>query len=136
MKYLLASLLLVASQAHSAELALKPGMWETTTTTGSGVFGIKKGPSTQRQCIKDKTYNPEKMVKDVKDCKILNDNLLNKNTLAFDMECTMHGTKTLVKGKYFTQGDVGNGDMKMQVEVGGMSININMAWDAKRVGDC
>lgn len=131
----LAIISLCALPAFAAELHVKPGLWESTTTRtssmGGGTFTDKN-----RECIKEKVFSPEDMMKDMESCKQVKNELQDKHTLLFGMVCSSQGGKASVEGKYYTKGDEGKGDMKIQVDMGGMKMNMDLTWDAKRVGDC
>ena len=133
--YCLLFLTLIALPAMTAELTVKPGLWESTTTRTSSMGGGTV-TDTNRECIKDETFNPQKLMQDMQDCELVKNELQNKNTLLFNMVCSMQGAKASLEGKYYTKGDEGKGDMKVQVDMGGMNINMNLTWDAKRLGDC
>ncbi len=121
--------------AFAAELVIKPGLWESTSTRISSMGGDKV-TTTERECIKEKSFDPQEMMQEMRDCKFIENELKNKHTLVFKMECSMQGAKASLKGKYYTKGDVGKGDMRVDVDMGGMKMNMDLTWDAKRVGDC
>jgi len=133
--YLLFILTLCVLPATATELSVQPGLWETTTTRTSSIGGgaVTK---TDRECIKEHTFKPEAIMQDLQNCELSKNELQNNNTLLFEMTCSMQGAKASLKGKYYTKGDEGNGDMKVQVDMGGMKMNMDITWDSKRVGDC
>ncbi len=133
--YILLALTLSAFPAIAAELTMKPGIWESTTTRTSSMGGGAV-TNTDRECVKDKTFNPQTIMKDMKDCELLKNELKDKNTLLFKMMCSMEGAQASLEGKYYTKGDEGKGDMKVEVDMGGMKMNMDLTWDAKRIGDC
>lgn len=122
--------------AAAAELAINPGMWETTMTRTNPMTGEPTTETTQK-CVKQTSFNPSSMMKDAEGCELLQDEVVNGDTLNFRMECTVpQGGAVSVDGQYQTDGQTGKGNMNMEMNMGGMKMDMKMDWTAKRIGDC
>jgi hypothetical protein len=128
-------LLLVPIIAIAEELVMKPGLWEITTTRTS-TMGGGKVIQTEKQCLKHQKFDPQSIMQDMQSCELLSNELKNENTLLFNMTCSMTGAKASLSGNYYTKNDKGMGEMKVQVDMGGMVMEMDISWDAKRLGDC
>ena len=126
--------LFTAGIVSAAELTLKPGLWETTMTSTNPMMA-KPMTQTSKECLTGGTMNPESLVRDVEDCKLL-DSAVKGDTLSFSMECNMQGNKALITGSFQTSGDTASSNVDMDIEAAGMKMNINMKSEGKRLGDC
>ncbi|NVJ51349.1 MAG: DUF3617 family protein [Gammaproteobacteria bacterium] len=128
--------LTLSGAVMAAELPIKPGMWETTTTT-SGMAALmgKDGTETTQECVKERSINTKEFMQNADDCKVTQDKV-SGNTLSFAMECTTRGIATTAKGEVTSDGDTGKGKMEMTMNMGGQKQSFSMSWTAKRVGDC
>lgn len=128
-------LLSVSIPAGAAELAINPGLWETTMTRTNPMTGDPT-TETSTKCVKQTSFSPSSMMKDAQGCDLVNEEL-NGDTLTFRMECTMpQGAMAAVDGKFQTDGQTGQGNMDMNMNMGEMKMNMSMNWTTKRIGDC
>lgn len=119
----------------AAELPINPGMWETTMTRTDPLTGEPKTETTTK-CVEQTSFNPSSLMQDAQGCELLEDEL-NGDTLNFRMECSMpQGAAISVIGEYQTDGQTGQGNMDMKMNMGEMKMDMKMNWTAKRVGDC
>ena len=135
-KYLLLAKMLctLPITATAAELAINPGLWETTLTRTSPLT-TQSVTETKTECVKETKFDPGKMVQDADACKLIEDNLTG-DTLTFRMECNVQGAQAAVDGTFRTDGQTGSGNMDMKVDAAGMKMTMNMNWTANRLGDC
>ncbi|MEM9303159.1 MAG: DUF3617 family protein [Pseudomonadota bacterium] len=130
-----AILLCAASTVVQAEgLEVTPGLWETTTTMNNPFAGGEQ-TNTSTECVEENYFDPESMMQDAQGCQLLS-NSVEGSTLTFEMVCDANGAKSNVKGVFESQGDSGSGRMDMNIDAGGMQMEMNMSWVSKRVGDC
>jgi len=129
-----AALLMLPLAANAAELAINPGLWETTMTRTNPMTGDPTTETTT-ECVKQTSFNPSDMVKEAKGCELVKDEL-NGDTLEFRMECNVQGSKATMDGRFQTDGQTGNGNMDMVMKMGEMNMTMNMEWTSKRIGDC
>ncbi|MDJ0957522.1 MAG: DUF3617 family protein [Arenicellales bacterium] len=135
-KYLILAKLLyvVPIVGMAAELAINPGLWETTMTRTSPMT-TQSITETRTECVKETKFDPGKLLQDAQGCTLIDDNL-NGDTLSFRMECNMNRAQAFVEGTFSTDGQTGSGNMDMKVNAGGMNMTMNMNWIATRLGDC
>lgn len=126
--------LLVSPLAMSAELPINPGLWETTMTRTDTISGTPV-TETSRECVQQTSFNPADLVKEMKECKTIT-NDLNGNTLTFNMKCSMAGANATVDGQFQSSGTTGSGKMAIKMNMAGMVMAMNMDWTTKRIGDC
>ena len=135
-KYLILAtpLSLVSVVSMAAELAINPGLWETTMVRTSPMT-TQSITETKTECVKETKFDPGKLLQDAEGCTLIDDDL-NGDTLTFRMECNMQRTQASVEGTFSTDGQTGSGNMDMQVKAAGMNMTMNMNWTATRLGDC
>lgn len=118
----------------AAELKINPGLWETTMTMTNPMTG-QPTVKTSKECVRERSFDPATMMEGAQGCTLAR-NELNGDTLNFQMNCDMEGSKAVVTGEYQTDGKTGRGNMDMEVNAGGMKMSMNMNWTGKRLGDC
>ncbi|MEX2488079.1 MAG: DUF3617 family protein [Pseudomonadales bacterium] len=128
------AVLLIPMLASGAKLTIKPGLWESTMTRTNPMTGDETTETT-RECIEETVFEPSEMLESARGCELVK-NELNGNTLNFRMHCSIEGTESTLDGRYYTDGDTGEGDMTMTMSMGGRNISMNMSWTAKRLDDC
>jgi hypothetical protein len=132
---LLAATLFVPLQAVGASIALNPGLWETTMTRTNPMTGTPTTETTT-ECVQEKSFDPREMMQDASGCSLTNESLAG-DTLTFAMACDVEGAGTAtIEGRFQTDGETGAGDMKMNMNMGGMTMSMDMNWTARRLGDC
>ena len=125
--------LVFVSGAQADGLAIKPGLWKTTTNTTTPMG--QPMTRTTEECIKRTSFDPATMMQNAEGCRITR-NDVSGNQADFTMECDIEGTQTSVTGKFVSDGNRGNGNMTMSMDGGGMKMEMKMDWTAERVGDC
>lgn len=126
--------ILMPCLVNAAELSIDPGLWESTMTRTNPMTGSPTTETT-RECIEETTFEPSRMVENAQGCQLTRDEL-DGNRLTFRMECSIEGTEATLDGNYRTDGNSGEGDMKMTMSMAGREISMDMEWTAKRLGDC
>jgi hypothetical protein len=116
-----------AEGARAEGLPIKDGLWQTTT------HNPMTGERTSRECLKDTVLDPQSMLEGQDDCQMTEQGR-DGNTLTFTMACA--GGSGTAEGRMSVEGDRGNGEINMQLEVDGRPMSMTMTWDAVRVGDC
>jgi Protein of unknown function (DUF3617) len=119
--------ILRADGARAEGLPVKDGLWQTTT------HNPMTGERTSRECLKNTVLDPQTMLEGQDDCR-MTEQAREGNTLTFAMACA-DGSGT-AEGRMSVEGDRGNGEINMQLEVDGRPMSMTMTWDAVRVGDC
>jgi hypothetical protein len=113
--------------ARAEGLPIRDGLWETT------VQNPMSGARTSRECLKDAVLDPESMLEGQEECE-MTEQARDGDTLTFTMVCA--GGSGAAKGRMYVEGDRGNGEISMELDMGGRPMSITMTWDAVRVGDC
>lgn len=124
----------IAVAAQADELPITPGLWKTTSNV-TNPFGGGVTTNTSEECVTETSYDPRRMMEDVKDCELTR-NEVDGNELNFAMECSMQGSRTVMTGRFVSDGDSGHGEMDMNMNAGGMQMEMKMDWTAERIGDC
>lgn len=127
-------LLALPAAAAAAELAINPGLWETTMTRTDPVSG-QPVTETRKECVKDTKFDPAGLMQGTEGCELVNDEM-SGNTLTFSMKCNMQGAEASIDGVYQADDHSGKGNMDMTINAAGMNMSMNMNWTATRLGDC
>ena len=133
-RVLILPLLFVPAVGLADALPINPGMWETTMTRTDFMSG-QPVTETLSECVKDTEFDPASVVRDMQGC-ILQDSDLRGDTLNFRMACSEQGGMVTIDGTFQSDGRTGKGNMNMDMEFGGQSMQMDMKWTARRVGDC
>ncbi len=134
-KLLVVAAVLAPLAAHGASLTINPGMWETTMTRTNPMTGTPT-TETSTECVTEQSFDPREMMQDAQGCQLTEENL-SGDTLTFAMACTVEGAGSAdIKGRFQTDGQTGNGAMNMSMNMGGMTMSMDMNWTARRLGDC
>lgn len=134
-KLLVVAAVLAPLAAHAASLAINPGMWETTMTRTNPMTGTP-ATETSTECVTEQSFDPREMMQDAQGCQLTEESLAG-DTLTFAMACTVDGAGSAdIKGRFQTDGQTGNGAMNMSMNMGGMTMSMDMNWTARRLGDC
>lgn len=120
--------------AGAAVIEFNPGLWETVTTRTNPMTG-EPITETRTECVQESQFDPASMMQGAQGCNLIEDSLQG-DTLQFLMECDMEGGQATIDGQFQTDGETGTGNMDMSVNAGGMQMEMNMNWTAKRIGDC
>ncbi|MBD3667641.1 MAG: DUF3617 family protein [Kangiella sp.] len=136
MKYkaLLIGSLLLPALTLAKGLEVEPGLWETTMTR-TDPFSGQETTDTQKECIKERYFDPEELTKDMQGCQ-LTENTLSGNKLTFGMRCEDAGMNSSIDGEYEVNGDEGKGKMELALSGMGQEMTMSMHWKSKRLGDC
>ena len=135
MRYWLGSLfLLVATNAMAAQLTIEPGLWQTTLAS-KDPFSGKVHREVSKHCVKEPVLKPTELVTKFKDCQAVSEKMVGE-TLHAVMRCDMQGVSTEISGQFRSFGNRGEGDITMQMRLGGMAMALQSTLQAERVGDC
>lgn len=127
------ALLLLPSISQADALPINAGLWEMTTTMNNPFTGSKT--ETKQECVKEDKFDPESFMQDAQGCQLDNSDL-NGDTLTFSMSCNMQGMQANVQGEFQTDGSTAQGNMQMNVNMGGQAMTIENEWSGTRIGDC
>lgn len=59
-----------------------------------------------------------------------------ENGLKWKLRCSVNGQKSRGKGKFTVDGDRGEGDARVNFEMGGRRMSVITKWEAIRAGEC
>jgi hypothetical protein len=132
---LLGASLLAAAGAQAAGLTLEPGLWEASWTI-SNVFTGQQHTETRSQCIRSREFNPRELLRQAQGCRVVSEDQQG-NRIRFSLVCTLEGgAQTLVDGDFETDGISGSGQLRTQMRIGEMSVNMDTNVATRRIGDC
>ncbi len=129
------SLLVVSVSAVADDvLEIKPGLWEFTTNMKSNMMGSKT--STDTECIKEKFLDPKEMLDDMPkaQCKTTTEKI--ENGISVSSVCNMDGAEQTMIGEFITHGSSIQADMTMKTSMQGMTMEMTMQMQGKRINDC
>ena len=128
---LLMSNLAVASDS----VPIEPGMWEVTTTMNSSMFPQPR-VQTSQECIKDAQISPKDLAPDDDDSCSMSDVNVSGDSLSWSMQCNTPGGTMEGSGNFTSAGDSGSGNMQMNMNIEGQSLNMEIVWKGRRTGSC
>ncbi|MFT5112644.1 MAG: hypothetical protein ACI8P9_001971 [Parasphingorhabdus sp.] len=114
-------------------LPIKAGLWEITSTTTNTFTG--SNTQTNRECIRENEFDPQKLLQDAQGCKVA-DSKLKRKTLTFTMQCDIQGVQGSVDGVFKTRGSEAEGTMLIKMDMGGMELKLDSSWNGQRIGGC
>lgn len=121
---------LIASSIHAAELNMKPGMWQWTTTMEMPGMPFAIPPVTYSVCITKKDLVPQQP-NEVEQCKIL-ENKITDSAVQWKMVCTGNEGKVVSEGKIVYTGSSAKGEIKIVTQ--GMTMTSKLS--GQRTGAC
>lgn len=128
------ALSLPLSFAQASELTIKPGLWQTTTTTTKTTAqSLQDQTHTQitEECVTDTSFKPVEMIKDIGECKVIRDEV-SDNTSTFQMTCFSEEADFTVNGEYTAE----RGTMDVSMSMRGMDLEMNIHSTFEHIRDC
>ena len=132
---LLGASLLATAGAQATGLTLEPGLWEASWTISNALTG-QQFTETRTQCIRTREFNPRELLRQAQGCRVVSEDQQG-NRIQFSLICSLEGgAQTQVDGNFETDGSNGNGQLRTQTRIGGMSVNMDTNVSTRRIGDC
>ncbi len=132
---LASTFVLISATVHADEgLEIKPGLWEFTTLMESSMMGNRT--STETECIKDEYLDPKEMFEDMPNdqCKTTTGEI--DGGISITSVCNVDGAEQTMKGDFTTTGTTVQGNMAMKTSMQGMTMEMTMQIQGKRLNDC
>lgn len=128
---------LLPGAAHAEEtLKIEPGLWETTTSTESPMFPQPQVRTNESCVTPDQAeFNPQRLVQEAKECSIT-DQSRDGNKINWSMICKTQMGEATATGSAEVNGNRGNGNMVMNMNLGGTPMSLTTTWESRRVGEC
>lgn len=122
--------LLIIVPVYAADLNIKPGLWQWTTTMEMPGMPFAVPPVTYSSCITKKDLVP-KQPKEDKNCKVL-DNKITDSSVQWKMVCKGNGGQVVSDGKISYSGSTAKGEIKIVTQ--GMTMTSKIS--GQRTGAC
>lgn len=115
-------------------VSIEPGEWEMISTTTSDTLDAPN-VQTDTRCITLSELTAFDLTPNRGECQI-SESSTSDNTLNWKVTCdmtvgTMHGT-----GSFVSKINSGSGSMDILMDVQNDKFNLQVSWDARRLGDC
>ena len=128
--------LIFFSSAVLAEkvVAIEPGEWEMTSTTSSDTLDADNVQTVSR-CIELSEITARDLTPSRGECE-LTDTDSSENTLNWKVACDMSVGTMKGVGNFTSNGDSGSGKMLLDMNVQNDQFQMEVVWEARRIGDC
>jgi len=134
------TLILFASiSIHSSGFAengvpIQPGEWEMTSTTTSDTLDAPN-VQTASKCIELSEITATDLTPDRGEC-VLSESTITGNTLSWKVACDMTVGTMKGEGSFTSNNDTGSGTMDLIMDVQNDKFEMQVNWQARRLGDC
>lgn len=129
-----ASLSLLCGPVLAEQLVVPDGMWEMTMTR-TDFMGGPPVTTVTSECLQGDAFDPREMMKGMGNCQVTRQSLAG-NRLDYAMECEQEGAVFEVDGSAESGADQGEGVVRLKMDAGGMTVEMDMTWKTRRLGDC
>lgn len=130
-------LLAVAFDLYADSIPVEPGLWEMTSTMTMPMLGQPQ-VNTMTECLAKEQISVDDVGTQDMDPNCTFDTLqVDAATMTWTFECPVEGGGTS-RGEWraTSHGDRVEGAGKIVMEMQGQTMEMNMNWQGKRVGDC
>jgi len=133
----LAALAIASSPLLADGIPVEPGQWEITTTMTMPMLPAPQ-TMTVEECFKDDIMDMDDMATDDLDPECVYDlGQVDGATMKWNIDCPVEGGGTMHAEWVATSGgDTVEGEGNMSISVAGQSMEMNMTWTGKRIGEC
>ena len=120
--------------AASAAPDVQPGLWETTVTTEMPGMPMAIPPMTTRSCIQDTDLVPDTR-QPGQECELI-EHSVEGNRVSWQIRCSSEGTIIIGNGELTYAGDTYTGEVRMNMQQGGQSMQMTQSLQGRRIGEC
>ena len=130
-----AVLILPLNLSAAEGVSMTPGQWEMTMTMN---MSMMPNPQTKTEsvCIEDPEFTPEDFNLEQDTPCDLSEIDVDGDTMSWSVECPAPGGSMNGSWVFTSHGDTVEGTGEMTAEMGGMSMEMDRAWEGRHVGDC
>lgn len=130
------SLLLFASPAFAEGLPVEPGLWEITSTMTMPMLPEPR-VNTISECLEKNEISMDDMGGEGMDpdC-TFQAAQVKGNTMTWSFDCPVEGGNSHGEWQAVSSGDSVTGGGSMTMTFQGQTMEMTMAWEGRRVGDC
>ena len=129
----------VSVAAFANTLAVKPGLWRTTTVQTMEMPGMPAMPPMERTteaCLEDGSFDPSEAFGDPESgCSVENVSV-SGNAMSFDMVCPSPQGVVRGRASYEANGDKGQGEVEITIDMGGTKGRMHTKMRSERLGSC
>lgn len=133
---LLITILLLPGLAVAADgVQMTPGKWEMTMTMK---LSMMPNPQTKTEtvCIEDEEFTPEDFNLEQDTPCELSEIEVDGDTMRWSVNCPAPTGSMTGSWEFTSHGDTVTGTGEMSAQMANMSIDMNMDWAGKHIGDC
>lgn len=126
---------LLSGAAGAANLNVEPGLWEATWTIHNPLNG-QQVSDRRTQCIREREFNPQTLLRQAQGCRVVSEEQRG-NEVRFVLTCAVpNGASTKVEGRFLNNGTSGKGQLRTEMQMGGMAMNLDTDVITRRLGPC
>ena len=114
---------------------MTPGKWEMKMTMQMSMLPAPQ-VRTYTECIEEDELSPESFETDENSPCTPSDFEIDGNTARWSISCPGPAGEMTGNWEFTSDEDTVTGNGSMSANMGGMTMEMNMDWDGKRVGDC
>jgi len=126
---------LASTNAMADGIAIEPGNWEMTTTMNAPMLTQPK-VNTVTECIEESEITPEAMTDEMDSGCTFDARVIEGDTMKWSVDCQAAGGSTRGEWEATSHGDTLTGSGTITVDIQGQSMEMQMSWEGKRLGDC
>ncbi|MGD2081475.1 MAG: DUF3617 domain-containing protein [Chromatiales bacterium] len=118
----------------SAGPNMRPGLWETTVRTEMPGMPIAVPPVTTSSCVRETEVVPQ-TEQPGQECE-MTDQSVDGDRVSWQIRCNSQGTTMIGNGEITYAGDTYTGQVRMNMQQGGQSMQMTQSLEGRRLGDC
>jgi len=133
---LLAITLFLTPALKAGGIPVEPGLWEMTTTMTMPMFPQPR-VTTVTECMQKSEISMEELNSEDMDVEcVFNPAQVEGNTMKWSFDCPVEGGTSHGEWEATSGGDSVSGKGLITMTLQGQSMEMNMSWNGRRVGDC
>ena len=134
--FLLLSMMFAAPAAWAEGIPVVPGMWEMTSTMTMPMLGAPR-VTTTTECMEKSEISMDDMGTEGMDPDCTFDmGQVDGKTMKWSFDCPVEGGNSHGEWMAVSEGDSITGSGLMTMSFQGQTMEMTMAWEGKRIGDC
>ena len=126
----------VSAPVMADGLPVEPGLWSITTTTQVPMLPSPQ-TMTVEECFEDEIMDMDQMADEDLDVDCTYEmGSLDGDTMAWTIDCPVEGGTMHAAWQATSQGDSVDGAGTIDMNMQGMTMQMTVSWEGKRIGDC
>lgn len=126
----------VSAPVMADGLPVEPGLWSITTTTQMPMLPSPQ-TMTVEECFEDEIMDMDQMADEDLDGDCTYEmGSLDDDTMTWTIDCPVEGGTMHAEWQATSQGDSVDGNGTIDMNMQGMTMQMTVSWEGKRIGDC